>query len=99
MLSQHYRGSCSFLFVNGIKVYQFKVKGSEIKPYLFCLRNTSDEFKSITWKKWSLRYVYNFSVDCNTIGIGDVVDIHKYLTEKKHTIIQLIATTFEPTSS
>ena len=51
LLSQNYRGSCSFLFVNGIKVYQFKVKGSEIKPYLFCLRNTSDEFKSITWKK------------------------------------------------
>ena len=50
-------------------------------------------------KKWSLRHVYNFSVDCNTIGIGDNVDIHKYLTEKKHTIIQLIATTFEPRSS
>ena len=60
-----------------------------------------NEFKSIKKKKkkWSLRHVYNFSVDCNTIGIGDNVDIHKYLTEKKHTIIQLIATTFEPTSS
>ena len=83
MLSLHYRGNCSFLFVNGIKVYQFKVKGSEIKPYLFYLRNTSDEFQSITWKNGLTTYVYNFPVDCNTIDIGDIVDIHKYLTEKK----------------
>ena len=26
-----------------------------------------------------MRYVYNFSVDCNTTDIGDIVDIHKYL--------------------
>ena len=33
-----------------------------------------------------MRYVYNYSVDCNTTGIGDIVDIHKCLTEKKNII-------------
>ena len=46
-----------------------------------------------------MRYLYNFSVDCNTTDIGDIVDIHKYLTEKKHNIIPLIGTAFEPKSS
>ena len=70
------------MFANGIKVYQFKVKDSEIKPYLFSLGDTSEEFESITWKNGLMRYVYNFSVDCNTTDIGDILDIHKYLTEK-----------------
>ena len=34
-----------------------------------------------------MRYVYNFSLDCNIINIGDIVDIHKYFKEKKHNII------------
>ena len=32
-LSLHYNGSNSFLFVNATKIYQFKVKDSEIKKY------------------------------------------------------------------
>ena len=32
-LSQHYNGSKSFLFVNAIKIYQFRAKDSEIKIY------------------------------------------------------------------
>ena len=28
-----------FLFVNAVKMYQFKAKDSEIKPYLLCLGN------------------------------------------------------------
>ena len=37
MLSLHYNGSNSFLFVNATKIYQFKAKDSEIKPYPLCL--------------------------------------------------------------
>ena len=33
-LRLHYNRSNSFLYVNGIKVYQFKAKGSKIIPYL-----------------------------------------------------------------
>ena len=34
VLSLQYNGSNSFLFVNATKIYQFKVKGSEIKCVL-----------------------------------------------------------------
>ena len=30
----HYNGSNSFLYVNGVKIYQFKSKNSEIKPLM-----------------------------------------------------------------
>ena len=33
MLSLHYNGSNSFLNVNAVRVYQFKAKESEMKPY------------------------------------------------------------------
>ena len=39
VLSLHYNGSNSFLFVNATKMYQFKAKDSEIKPHLLCLDN------------------------------------------------------------
>ena len=36
VLSLHYNGSNSFLFVNAIKMYQFKAEDSEIKPNSLC---------------------------------------------------------------
>ena len=44
VLSLHYNGSNSFLFVNATKVYQFKAKNSEIKDYVLCLGNVSKDF-------------------------------------------------------
>ena len=38
-LSQHYNGNNSFLFVNWVKIYQFKLKDSEINVYPLCLAN------------------------------------------------------------
>ena len=35
-LSLYYNGSNSFSFVNATKLYQFKAKHSEIKPYPLC---------------------------------------------------------------
>ena len=35
VLSLHYNGSNSFLFANATKIYQFKVKDSEIKIYTY----------------------------------------------------------------
>ena len=43
VLSLHYNGSNSFLFVNATKMYQFKAKDSEIKDYALCLGNISKE--------------------------------------------------------
>ena len=44
VLSLHYNGSNSFLFVNATKIYQFNAKNSEIKNYSLCLRNISKRF-------------------------------------------------------
>ena len=47
MLSIHYNGSNSFLFVNAVKMYQFKAKDSEMKPYPLCRGNISNKKKKI----------------------------------------------------
>ena len=51
VLSLHYNGSNSFLFVNDIKLHQFKAKNSEIKDYALCLRNFSKDFTIHNMKK------------------------------------------------
>ena len=32
------------MYVNGVQIYQFKAKDSEIKPYPLCLGNISKDF-------------------------------------------------------
>ena len=34
----------SFLFVNGVKIYQFKAKDSELNECPLCLRNIPNDF-------------------------------------------------------
>ena len=76
-LSLHYNGSKSFLFVNGIKIYQFKAKDSEIKRYTLYLENISKIFSVDNMKKTRLKgYVYDFSVDYNDIAVDDIPYIH-----------------------
>ena len=43
LICLHYKGSTSFVYANGVKIYQFKAKDTEIKPYPKIL-------KLITWK-------------------------------------------------
>lgn len=40
-LRMHYNGSKSYLFLYGVKIYQFKEKDSELNAYLLCLGNIS----------------------------------------------------------
>ena len=51
VLSLHYNGSNSFLFVNATKIYQFKAKDSEIKDHALCLGNISKDFTIKNMKK------------------------------------------------
>ena len=51
ILSLHYNGSNSFFFVNATKIYQFKVKDSEIKTYPLCLGNISKDSTFNNMKK------------------------------------------------
>ena len=83
VLSLHYNGSNSFLFVNATKVYQFKAKNSEIKDYALCLGNVSKGFTINNMKKTGLKGLVKwFSVDFNSIDNNNILDIHKYLMEK-----------------
>ena len=60
VLSLHYNGSNSFLFVNATKVYQFKAKNSEIKDYALCLGNISKDFTMNNLKKWVINLGFKF---------------------------------------
>ena len=51
----NYNGSNSLLFVNAIKIYQFKAKGSKIKDYALCLGNISKDFTINNMKKVRLK--------------------------------------------
>ena len=51
-----------------------------------CLGNISKKFSVDNMKKTGLNgYIYDFSVDYNTIDTSNIIDIHKYLM-KKHDI-------------
>ena len=64
VLSLHYNGRNSFLFVNATKIYQFEAKDSERKDYTVCLGNISKDFTSNNMKKTRLKgSVKFFSVD------------------------------------
>ena len=51
LLCLHYNGINIFLFVNAVKVYQFKAKNSEINDYALCLGNGSKDFTINNMKK------------------------------------------------
>ena len=55
VLSLHYNGSNNFLFVDARKIYQFKVKDSEIKKYPLCLASISKDFTIDNLKKTGLK--------------------------------------------
>ena len=83
VLSLHYNGSNSFLFVNDAKIYQFKVKNSEIKDYALYLGNISKDFTTNNIKKSRLKGIVNFfSVDFNRTDTNNILDIHKHLMKK-----------------
>ena len=83
VLSLHYNGSNSFLFVNATNVYQFKAKNSEIKDYALCLGNVSKDFTINNMKKAGLKGVVKcFFIDFNPIDNNDILDIHKYLMKR-----------------
>ena len=65
-------GSNSYLFFNAGKLYQFKVRDSEIKRYPLILGNISKNFAVKS----------TFSVYCNIFNIRNMIIFHKYLIEK-----------------
>ena len=91
VLSLHYNGDNSYLFLNGQKVTQFKAEKSEIKANRMFLgslvgSNAYNEISELSKDDVNnikmYGNVYEFSVDYNTISNEYILKIHKYLTKK-----------------
>ena len=73
-------GVNSYIFVNGVEIYKFKGKYSEINAAPLCLGIVSKDFSTDSMKNTRLcGYDYDFSVDYNNMDVVDILDIHKYL--------------------
>ena len=82
-LSLHYNEANSYLFDNGVEIYEFKVKDSEIVAVPLCLGNISKDWSVDNMKKTGFNgYIYDFSVDYDAIAVDDIKDIHKYSMKK-----------------
>ena len=87
MLSLHYNGTNSYLFVNGTEIYKFKAKDSEIVATPLCLGNVSKDWWIDNMNKTGFNgHVYDFSVDNNATDVDDIKDIHKYLMKKNNIV-------------
>ena len=76
----------SYIFYNVVETHKFKAKDSGINVAPLCLGNVSKHFSVNNLKKTVLyRYSYGFAVDYDSIGVDDVLDIHRYLM-KKHNL-------------
>ena len=86
VLSLHYNGDDSYLFVNGKQELKFKAKDDQIVKEIVCLGNISDDLTAANTQKtgfWG--EIYDFAVDYTSTNIGDIYNIHRYLM-KKHNI-------------
>ena len=73
----------SYLFVNGVEIYRFKARDSEINVDRLCLGNVSNNLSNDNIRKAELyRYIYDFSVGYYSIDVDDILDIHKYLMNR-----------------
>ena len=83
----HYNGNDSYLFVNGTEIYKFKAKDSMIVPNNLCLGNVSKDFSASNMKKTGFNgYIYDFSVDYNSIDVNDIKNIQMYLMKKNNLV-------------
>ena len=83
LLSLHYNGASSYLFVNGKEIHKFKVKDSEVLATPLCLGNISKDWTIDNMKSTGLNgYIYDFIVDYDAIAVGDILDIYNYLMKK-----------------
>ena len=73
VLSLHYNGDSSYLFVNGKPELKFKAKDDQIVKEILCLGNISDDWTAANAKKTELwGEIYDFAVDYTSTNIGDI---------------------------
>ena len=84
MLSLHYNGDDSYLFVNGRQELKFKCKTDQLVKGKLCIGNLSDQWtKSESEKTGLYGNIYDFVVDYEPIvGVKAIYDMHRYLMTK-----------------
>ena len=81
MLSLHYNGDNSYLFVNGREELKYKTKTDQVINKNLCLGNLSIDWTTNESTKTSLYgNIYDFVVDYKVIvGTTTIYDMHRYL--------------------
>ena len=88
VLSLHYNGSDSFLFVDATKIYQFDAKDLEIKKNSLRLGNIWKDFTIDNMRKTRLKESVNFfSVDYRSINTDEILDIYRNLMKDCYKIM------------
>ena len=84
ILSLHYNGDNSYLFVNGREELKFKIKTDQKINKNLCLGNLSHYWTKCQSTKTSLYgNIYDFVVDYKAIvGTTTIYDMHRYLMTK-----------------
>ena len=84
VVSLHYNGDDSYLFVNGRQELKFKAKDDQIINKNLCLGNLSKEWtKSESEKTGLYGNIYDFVIDYKAINdLKTIYDMHRYLITK-----------------
>ena len=84
MLSLHYNGDDSYLFVNGRQELKFKVKTDQLVKEKLYIGNLSDQWTTSESEKTGVYgKIYDFVVDYEQIsGVKAIYDMHRYLMTK-----------------
>ena len=84
VLSLHYNGDDSYLFVNGRQELKFKFKTDQLVKEKLCIGNLSDQWTAREPEKTGLYgNIYDFVVDYEEIlGVKPIYDMHRYLMTK-----------------
>ena len=87
VLSLHYNGDNSYLFVNGRQELKFKAKTDQLVKEKLCIGNLSDQWTtSESEKTGAYGKIYDFVVDYEQIsGVKTIYDMHRYLINKHNT--------------
>ena len=84
IISLHYNGDKSYLFVNGRQELKFKAKTDQLVKEKLCIGNLSDQWTASESVKTGLYgSIYDFVVDYEQIvGVKTIYDMHRYLMTK-----------------
>ena len=87
VLSLHYNGNDSYLFVNGRQEPKFKAKTDQLVKEKLCIGNLSDQWTTSESEKTGVYgNIYDFVVDYEKIAdVKTIYDMHRYLMTKHNT--------------